>query len=101
MIRSDNGEPFAAPSLGRLSRLSVWWIRLGIRPELIEPASPYQNGAHERMHRTLKAETTRPPAADLARQQRRFTRFRHIYNDEHEGGIRHTHSIDRLILRKP
>jgi putative transposase len=86
-IRSDNGEPFAAPSLGRLSRLSVWWIRLGITPELIDPASPYQNGAHERMHRTLDAETTRPPARDLARQQRRFTRFRRIYNDErpHEG----------------
>jgi transposase InsO family protein len=81
-IRSDNGEPFAAPSLGRLSRLSVWWIRLGIRPELIDPASPYQNGAHERMHRTLKTETTRPPAADLSRQQRRFTRFRQIYNDD-------------------
>ena len=62
MIRSDNGEPFAAPSLGRLSRLSVWWIRLGIQPDLIQPASPYQNGAHEQMHRTLKAETTRPPA---------------------------------------
>ena len=87
MIRSDNGEPFAAPSLGRLSRLSVWWIRLGIRPDLIQPASPYQNGAHERMHRTLKAETTRPPSADLAGQQRRFTRFRRIYNQErpHEG----------------
>jgi putative transposase len=82
IIRSDNGEPFAAPSLRRLSRLSVWWIRLGIVPELIEPASPYQNGAHERMHRTLKAETTRPPAATLARQQRRFTRFRTIYNLE-------------------
>jgi transposase InsO family protein len=82
IIRSDNGEPFAAPSLGRLSRLSVWWIRLGIRPDLIEPASPYQNGAHERMHRTLKAETTRPPAHDLSRQQRRFNRFRRIYNEE-------------------
>jgi transposase InsO family protein len=82
VIRSDNGEPFAATSLARLSRLSVWWIRLGIIPELIEPASPQQNGAHERMHRTLKAETTRPPAADLAGQQRRFTRFRTVYNDE-------------------
>jgi putative transposase len=82
VIRSDNGEPFAACSLARLSRLSVWWIRLGIRPELIAPASPQQNGAHERMHRTLKAETTRPPAADLAGQQRRFTRFRALYNDE-------------------
>jgi transposase InsO family protein len=82
VIRSDNGEPFAATSLARLSRLSVWWIRLGITPELIEPASPQQNGAHERMHRTLKAETSRPPATNLAGQQRRFTRFRAVYNDE-------------------
>ena len=81
-IRTDNGEPFAAASLGRLSRLSVWWIRLGIYPELIEPASPYQNGAHERMHRTLKADTTRPPAANLAAQQQRFARFRRRYNQE-------------------
>src|SRR5687768_9212180 len=80
-IRTDNGEPFAAASLGRLSRLSVWWIRLGIYPELIAPASPQQNGAHERMHRTLKAETTRPPAATLSAQQRRFTRYRGHYND--------------------
>ena len=80
-IRTDNGEPFAAPSLARLSRLSVWWIRLGITPVLIAPASPYQNGAHERMHRTLKAETTRPSARDLASQQRRFHAFRHRYND--------------------
>ena len=82
IIRSDNGEPFAAASLGRLSRLSVWWIRLGIRPELIAPASPHENGAHERMHRTLKAETTRPPASQLAAQQQRFTHFRRIYNEE-------------------
>lgn len=82
VIRSDNGAPFAGTALGRLSRLSVWWIRLGIRPELIEPASPHQNGAHERMHRTLKAETTRPPGAHLGLQQRRFTRFRTLYNQE-------------------
>lgn len=81
-IRTDNGEPFAAPSLGRLSRLSVWWIRLGICPELIAPASPQQNGAHERMHRTLKAETTRPPAPHLAAQQQRFRLFRRRYNAE-------------------
>ena len=55
-IRSDNGVPFATTALGRLSRLAVWWIRLGIYPELIEPAHPEQNGRHERMHRTLKAE---------------------------------------------
>jgi transposase InsO family protein len=81
-IRTDNGEPFAAPSLGRLSRLSVWWIRLGIHPELIAPASPQQNGAHERMHRTLKAETTRPPAAHLRAQQQRFRGFQRRYNVE-------------------
>lgn len=81
-IRTDNGEPFAAASLGRLSRLAVWWIRLGIYPELIEPASPQQNGAHERMHRTLKAETTRPPMSTLRAQQRRFTIFRRTYNSQ-------------------
>ena len=86
-IRSDNGVPFASTALGRLSRLSVWWIRLGIRPELIEPGKPQQNGQHERMHRTLKAETTRPPEANLARQQRVFNRFRREYNEvrPHEG----------------
>lgn len=101
IIRSDNGEPFAAPSLGRLSRLSVWWIRLGIRPELIEPASPYQNGAHERMHRTLKAETTRPPGSDLVGQQRRFSRFRQIYNQQrpHEGIDQQP--PDRLYVTSP
>jgi putative transposase len=80
-IRTDNGEPFAAASLARLSRLSVWWIRLGITPVLIAPAAPYQNGAHERMHRTLKADTTRPPAGDLRGQQRRFHAFRRRYNE--------------------
>jgi transposase InsO family protein len=82
-IRTDNGEPFAAATaLGRLSRLAVDWIRLGIYPELIAPGSPQQNGAHERMHRTLKAETTRPPAATLRHQHRRFAAFRRRYNRE-------------------
>jgi putative transposase len=86
-IRTDNGVPFASEALGRLSRLSVWWIKLGIRPELIEPGAPQQNGAHERMHRTLKAETARPPAAHARAQQRRFDRFRRVYNHlrPHEG----------------
>jgi transposase InsO family protein len=68
IIRTDNGVPFATTALGRLSTLSVWWIRLGILPELIAPASPQQNGRHERMHRTLKAEATRaqPQSAGAA-----------------------------------
>jgi transposase InsO family protein len=79
-IRTDNGSPFASISLARLSRLSVWWIRLGICPELIEPGKPQQNGKHERMHRTLKNETTKPPGADLKAQQRKFHRFLEEFN---------------------
>ena len=81
-IRSDNGVPFATTALGRLSPLSVWWVRLGIVPELIEPSHPEQNGRHERMHRTLKAETTRPPARDARAQQRAFDGWRAAYNAE-------------------
>ncbi len=80
-IRTDNGTPFASMALGRLSRLSVWWIELGILPDLIEPASPQQNGRHERMHRTLKAETTIPPAGNRTAQQRRFNEFRFYFNE--------------------
>jgi len=82
IIRTDNGVPFATTALGRLSLLSVWWIRLGIYPELIEPAHPEQNGRHERMHRTLKAETTRPPRGNLNAQQVRFNQFRREYNEQ-------------------
>jgi transposase InsO family protein len=81
-IRTDNGVPFATNTLARLSTLSAWWVRLGILPELIEPGKPQQNGRHERMHRTLKAETTRPVAANLAAQQRKFNRFREEFNHE-------------------
>jgi putative transposase len=81
-IRSDNGVPFATNTLARLSRLSAWWVRLGILPELIEPGHPEQNGRHERMHRTLKAETTRPAAGSRAAQQRRFNDFRQEFNHE-------------------
>jgi len=81
-ILSDNGSPFGSPGLARLSRLSLWWIRLGIAVERIVPGHPEQNGAHERMHRTLKAETTRPPESTLDRQQARFDRFVHHYNNE-------------------
>jgi putative transposase len=81
-IRSDNGPPFASTGLAGLSRLAVWWIRLGIRPERIAPGHPEQNGSHEQFHAVLKADTTRPPAADAPAQQRRFTRFCAEYNYE-------------------
>jgi putative transposase len=81
-IRSDNGPPFGGPGLGRLSTLAVWWIRLGIVPERIDPGHPEQNGSHEQFHRVLKAETARPPAASARAQQRRFTRFCTDYNEE-------------------
>ena len=79
-IRTDNGVPFATNTLGRLSQLSAWWVRLGILPEFIEPGKPQQNGRHERMHRTLKAETTRPPARTRRAQQRKFDHFREEFN---------------------
>jgi len=80
-IRSDNGPPFAGAGAGGLSRLAVKWIRLGIRLERTDPGSPQQNGRHERMHGTLKADTAKPPAETLAAQQRRFDRFRQEYNE--------------------
>ena len=79
-IRSDNGPPFAGTGAGGLSRLSVGWVKAGIAVERIDPGRPQQNGRHERMHRTLKAETTRPPAASPACQQARFDRFREDFN---------------------
>lgn len=83
VIRTDNGPPFGSgAAIARLSPLAVWWIRLGIRPERITPGQPQENGAHERMHRTLKAETTRPAAATWRGQQRRFDAFRASYNTE-------------------
>ena len=81
-IHSDNGSPFAGTGLSGLSRLSVYWLKLGIHLQRSRPACPQDNGAHERMHRTLKAETTRPVAANLRAQQRRFDRFRHEFNHD-------------------
>ncbi len=81
-IRTDNGVPFATNTLARLSSLSAWWIRLGVLPELIEPGKPQQNGRHERMHKTLKSEATKPPAGHLPAQQRKFNRFREEFNHE-------------------
>jgi putative transposase len=79
-IRTDNGAPFASVGLGGLSRLSAWFIRLGIRPERIEKAHPEQNGRHERMHRTLKEATATPPQTNLAKQQKAFNHFLEEYN---------------------
>lgn len=81
-IRSDNGAPFGSRGAGGLTRLSAWWLKLGIVPHFIRPASPQENGRHERMHRTLKAQTSCPPAATAAEQQARFDTFRRHYNQE-------------------
>jgi transposase InsO family protein len=81
-IRCDTGSPFGSSGAGGLTRLSVWWLKLGVRPHFIRPASPQDNGRHERLHRTLKAETAKPASASLAEQQARFDAFRHLYNTE-------------------
>jgi transposase InsO family protein len=82
-IRSDNGLPFASPNgLYNLSRLSVWWLRLGISIERIKPGHPQQNGRHERMHLTLKKEATRPPGLNSLQQQAKFDVFVHEFNAE-------------------
>jgi transposase InsO family protein len=101
-IRTDNGPPFASTAIGGLTGLVVWFVKLGIVPERIEPAHPEQNGRIERLHRTLKAEATKPPGADAAAQQRLFDRFRHEYNDErpHESlGDRPPARVYALSLR--
>ncbi len=86
-IRSDNGTPFASNGISGLTRLNVWWMRLGIEHERIDKGCPYQNGAHERMHEEVKADTTRPPAFNLSGQQNLFDGFARIYNEvrPHEG----------------
>jgi len=82
-IRSDNGVPFAsAHALFHLSKLAVWWLRLGIGIERIQPGHPQQNGRHERMHLTLKKEATKPPARNFLQQQARFDDFIEIFNQE-------------------
>jgi len=79
-MRTDNGPPFASRAVAGLSRLAVWWIKLGIVPERIAAGHPEQNGRHERMHRTLKQETAQPPAANRREQQRTLDHFRQEYN---------------------
>jgi len=82
-IRTDNGVPFASPNaLFNLSKLSVWWLRLGIAIERIKPGNPQQNGRHERMHLTLKLETTKPAGANFLEQQGKFDDFIEVFNTE-------------------
>ena len=88
-IRTDNGVPFATTSLHGLSQLNVWWMRLGIVHQRIQPGRPQQNGAHERMHKTLKRRAIRPPRANAAAQQRAFHAFRREYNEERPHGALH------------
>lgn len=102
-IRVDNGSPFGAAGALGLTRLSAWWVKLGIRVEFIEPARPDQNGAHEQLHRVFKDETLQPPAASLAAQNRRSQRWRQIYNHRrpHEAlGMAVPASVYRQSRRK-
>jgi transposase InsO family protein len=92
-VRTDNGPPFASRAIAGLSRLSVQWIKLGIRPERIDAGHPEQNGRHERIHRTLKAETAHPPEANPRAQQRAFHRFLYEYN--------HVRPHEALQMRTP
>lgn len=79
-IRSDNGNPFCTIAIGGISRLSIWWTKLGILHDRSRPARPQDNGQHERMHRDLKAGTARPPAQNMVSQQESFDAFRHEFN---------------------
>jgi Integrase core domain len=81
-IRTDNGAPFAGVGLLGLSKLSLGWMKLGIVHERIQPGRPQQNGRHERMHRTLKEDTAKPPAHTVTAQQKKFDRFRLVFNHE-------------------
>ncbi len=81
-LRSDNGTPFASNTLGGLSKLTVWCIKLGVLPQRIRPGHPEENGSHERFHRTLKAETAHPPQSTWDKQQQVFAAFKDHYNQE-------------------
>jgi putative transposase len=102
-IRTDNGVPFASvTAFFGLSKLSVWWLRLGIGLERIAPGHPQQNGRHERMHLTLKKEATKPPGKNFLQQQAKFDRWQHEYNHErpHQAiGMRYPAEMYRASLR--
>lgn len=102
-MRSDNGVPFASTGLANLTKLSAYWLQLGIELERIRPAHPEENGQHERMHRTLKFETTRPPRTNLLQQQERFDEFVEEFNTErpHEAlGMKRPAQVYKASLRK-
>jgi transposase InsO family protein len=100
-IRTDNGVPFATTGIHGLSQLNVWWLRLGIQHQRILPAHPQQNGAHERMHKTLKREAIRPPRSTLATQQRAFHAFRRLYNEERPHDALHGRTPASLYCPSP
>ena len=100
-MRSDNGPPFASQALFGLTKLSAWWLRLGIAHERIEPGHPEQNGQHERMHRTLKAETTRPARHTSLQQQERFDEFREEYNNDRPHEALDGKTPDKLYSPSP
>lgn len=107
-IRIDNGTPFASKVIGGLSRLSIWWIQLGIVPERIDKGCPQQNGRHERMHRTLKEETLYPVSRNMKEQQKRFDWFRFDYNHyrpheslNQEPPAKHYQNSNRVYVEKP
>ena len=98
-IRSDNGAPFASTGIARLTRLGVWLVRLGITRQLIEPARPAQNGKHERMHRELKEQATRPVASNIRSQQRKLDEFRRVYNEARPRRSLNGHTPQELFYR--
>lgn len=98
-IRTDNGAPFASCAIAGLSRLAVWWMKLGIRPERIQPAHPEQNGRHERMHLTLQQETMAEMAATRRAQQRRFDEFRREFNQQRpHQALKSRHEVRRTHI---
>jgi len=100
-LRTDNGSPFATTGAGRLSHLAVWWLKLGIQLDRIDPGHPEQNGRHERFHLTLQEETTQPPARTPAQQQRRFNRMRGEFNDERPHEALHQRPPARVYVPSP
>ncbi len=100
VIHTDNGVPFASRAPGGLSRVSMRWVKLGIVPERSRPASPQDNGRHERMHSTLKQATLKPPQHSARRQRKAFDRFQQEYNQERPHEARRTRPRPVSIPRR-